>query len=25
MPNGAPPDAFRELLPDRWKKNEQGA
>lgn len=25
MPNGAPPDAFRELLPDRWIKNEQGA
>lgn len=24
MPNGAPPEAFRELLPDRWKKNEQG-
>ncbi len=24
MPNGAPPDAFRELLPDRWTKNEQG-
>ena len=25
MPNGAPPDAFRELLPDRWMKKEQGA
>ena len=24
MPNGAPPDAFRELLPDRWTKLEQG-
>ena len=24
MPNGAPPEAFRDLLPDRWKKNEQG-
>ena len=24
MPNGAQPDAFRDLLPDRWKKNEQG-
>ena len=24
MPNGAPPDAFRDLLPDRWSKKEQG-
>jgi hypothetical protein len=24
MPNGAPPDAFRDLLPDRWTKKEQG-
>ena len=24
MPNGAPPETFRELLPDRWKKKEQG-
>ena len=24
MPNGAPPDAFRNLLPDRWTKLEQG-
>ena len=24
MPNGAPPDAFRNLLPDRWVKKEQG-
>ena len=24
MPNGTPPDAFRELLPDRWTKLEQG-
>ena len=24
MPNGAPPDAFRNLLPDRWTKKEQG-
>lgn len=24
MPNGAPPDAFRNLLPDRWKKDKQG-
>ena len=24
MRNGAPPEAFRELLPDRWNKNEQG-
>ena len=24
MPNGTPPDAFRELLPDRWTKREQG-
>ena len=25
MPNGAQPDAFWELLPDRWIKKEQGA
>lgn len=24
MPNGTPVEAFRELLPDRWKKKEQG-
>jgi hypothetical protein len=24
MPNGAPTEAFRELLPDRWTKKEQG-
>lgn len=24
MPNGAQPDAFRNLLPDRWKKDKQG-
>ena len=24
MPNGAPPEAFRDLLPDRWTKIEQG-
>ena len=24
MPNGAPPEAFRNLLPDRWTKKEQG-
>ena len=24
MPNGTPPEAFRDLLPDRWKKNELG-
>lgn len=24
MPNGAPPEAFRDLLPDRWIKREQG-
>ena len=24
MPNGAPPDAFRDLLPDRWSKKGQG-
>ncbi len=23
-PNGTPPDAFRNLLPDRWKKDKQG-
>ena len=25
MQNGAPPEAFRDLLPDKWKKKEQGA
>lgn len=24
MPNGSPPEAFRDLLPDRWIKKEQG-
>ena len=24
MPNGAPPEAFRGLLPDKWTKKEQG-
>ena len=24
IPNGSGPEAFRDLLPDRWKKNEQG-
>lgn len=24
MPNGASPDTSRDLLPDRWKKKEQG-
>ncbi|MCI5718998.1 MAG: hypothetical protein MR294_01095 [Bacteroidales bacterium] len=24
IPNGAPLDAFRDLLPDRWSKQEQG-
>ena len=24
MPNGAPPEAFRHLLPDKWTKNQQG-
>ena len=24
IPNGAPLDAFRDLLPDRWTKKEQG-
>ena len=24
IPNGAPPEAFRNLLPDRWEKKEQG-
>ena len=24
MPNGAPPDAFSDLLPDRWSQPEQG-
>lgn len=24
IPNGASPDAFRDLLPDRWTKKEQG-
>ena len=25
LPNGAPPEAFRNLLPDKWTKNKQGA
>ena len=24
MPNGAPPEAFRDLLPNKWTKKEQG-
>ena len=25
LPNGAPPEAFRNLLPDKWTKKKQGA